>query len=124
MKIVLEAVSIFLICFVLALFSTLYGLIKQHVLMATSAMSLGPSMVMTRNQRQAITGLVAPFVLYPLGAVVQNQLHHTLLAPLPGLLITGLFIAFPFFSTIGWLLLGRKLDRWTRNLPWNRPRKR
>jgi hypothetical protein len=124
MKIVFEAAAIFLICFVTAAFSTAYGLIKQHILMAKSMMNLGPSMVMTSDEQQAIMGLVVPFALFPLGAVIQNQLHHTLLAPLPGLMITAIFIVFPFISTVGWLLLGEKLGNWTRNLPWNRSRKR
>ncbi|HYF64598.1 MAG TPA: hypothetical protein VD886_17365 [Herpetosiphonaceae bacterium] len=65
--------------------------------------------------------LVAPFGLFALGAVVQNQLHHGLLAPAASLLVAAVFIAFPFAARIGWEMIDRDwLDRRTRNLPWSR----
>lgn len=125
MKIALEAAAIFLVCFAIALLSTMYALITRHLLLVKGLMGAGPSEQMMRDDLLSTIGLAVPFALFALGAVVQNQLHHDLLAPAASLLIAGVFITFPFAARIGWELIDQEwLDRRTRSLPWNRARKR
>jgi hypothetical protein len=125
MKIVLETVAIFLICFAVSLVSTLYALITRRLALVKSMVNFGPTGIKTRAEWMADYGFMAPFALFPLGAVVQNQLHRALLTPAAGLLVATVFIAYPFVARLGWALIDQEwLDRRTRNLPWNRPRKR
>jgi hypothetical protein len=123
MKIVLESAAIFLICVVISLISTIYALIITKLALVRAMMNFSPLVVLTPSERLATKGFVLPFALFSFGAVVQNQLHHDLLAPAASLLVAAVFIGFPFFARIGWELIDHRwLDRRTRNLPWNRKR--
>lgn len=124
MRIVLETSAIFLICFVVSLLSTLYALITRHLALVKAMVNFGPTGIKTPAEWMAEYGFVVPFALFPLGAVVQDQLHHEMLAPAARLFVAAAFIAFPFAARLGWACIDLEwLDRTTRNLPWNRPRK-
>jgi hypothetical protein len=125
MKIVLESTAIFLICFLISLTGTIYALIMTKLALVRAMMNFGPPVVLTPSERLAAKGFVLPFALFALGAVVQNQIHQALLAPATNLLVAAVFIGFPFAARLGWACIDLEwLDRRTRNLPWNRPRKR
>ena len=74
--------------------------------------------------RQCMTEfvLVAPFGVFALGAVIHNQLHHGMLAPVSRLLMAGVFVIYPL---AGLSVVIHLENRWRRMLliksGWGRP---
>jgi hypothetical protein len=110
-----EIASIFLNCVLLSLNSYLYG----YGRLSHPDRDRKPTPLRECMFRLA---MAAPFGLFAFGAVIQNQLHQGMLARLPGLLITALFIAYPL---AGMIVVEHLWNRLRRRLAerggWSRP---
>jgi hypothetical protein len=66
--------------------------------------------------------LVAPFGLFAFGAVIHTQLHHGLLARLPGLLSVAVFVIYPAIGLLVAIHLENRLRRMLLiSSGWGRP---
>ena len=104
MRLLFEITCVFINCVLLSLSCVVYAYPKVR-----SRFRGGE--ITRRQECMCNLMLVVPFGLFALGAVIHTQLHHGMLARLPGLLIVALFVIYPLICLSIVILLEERCRR-------------